>query len=162
MPGPPGERMTREKFIFRERKKKSPTFGHMTKLFWESEFNHKRNKQTKKRKSQKTFAVFSAATDSKIKMIEILLRKGQKKIWTELPLLEQEPTFKITIIVLLLLFLQPYLSKSYLDAGVFIYYMHVSYLCHLSDVKGKREGTESLKTLFFPILIIHMLLYWKV
>ena len=40
----------KKKIIFREGNQKSPTYGHVTKLFLESEFQHKRNKQTKKRK----------------------------------------------------------------------------------------------------------------
>ena len=50
MPGPPGELMTREKLISSELHEKSPTYGHMAKLFLESEFQCKGNKQTKKRK----------------------------------------------------------------------------------------------------------------
>ena len=49
MPGPPGELITREKKFFRERHQMSPTYGYMTKLFLESEFQHKENKQTKKK-----------------------------------------------------------------------------------------------------------------
>ena len=37
---------------------------------------------------------FPAATDSEHKIIQILHRKGQNKIWTELSSLGQEPTFK--------------------------------------------------------------------
>ena len=58
MPGPPGELLTRH------------TFGHVTKLFLESEFQHKGNKQMERKKEKKnnvnskqTLAVFSAATD---------------------------------------------------------------------------------------------------
>ena len=42
--------MTREKLISSELHQKSPTYGHMAKLFLESEFQCKRNKLTKKRK----------------------------------------------------------------------------------------------------------------
>ena len=39
MPGPPGELMTSEKkIVFREGHQMSPTYGHVTKLFLESEF----------------------------------------------------------------------------------------------------------------------------
>ena len=41
--------MTTEKLIYRELNQKSPTYGHMSKLFLESEFQNKGNKQTKKR-----------------------------------------------------------------------------------------------------------------
>ena len=64
--------MTGEKIISRERDQKSPTYGygHMTKLFLESEFQQKGNKQTKKNSySQQKHAVFSAATDSENKII---------------------------------------------------------------------------------------------
>ena len=44
--------------------------------------------------SKQNHAVFSAATDSEHKIIQILHRKGQKKMWTELSSLGQEPTFK--------------------------------------------------------------------
>ena len=45
MPGPPGELMTREKIISRERHQKSPTYAHVAKLFLESEFQRKGNKR---------------------------------------------------------------------------------------------------------------------
>ena len=44
--------------------------------------------------SKQNLAVFSVATDSEHKIIQILHRKGQNKIWTELSSLGQEPTFK--------------------------------------------------------------------
>ena len=50
----------------------------MTKLFLELEFQHKGNKQTKNANSQQKIAVFSAATDSENKIIQMLHRKGQK------------------------------------------------------------------------------------
>ena len=63
------------------------------KLFLESEFQHKENKQMKKtRILSKNLAVFLAATDSENKIIQILHRKGKNKIWTELSSLGQEPT----------------------------------------------------------------------
>ena len=45
--------------------------------------------------SKQNLGGFSAATDSEHKIIQILNRKGQNKIWTELSSLGQEPTFKI-------------------------------------------------------------------
>ena len=69
MPGPPGELMTREKLNSSELLQISPTYGHMAKLFLESEFQCKGNKQTKKPNSQQNLAVFSAATDSEIIII---------------------------------------------------------------------------------------------
>ena len=68
MPEPPGELMTTEKFINRELNQKSSTYGHVTKLFSESEFQHKGNKR-KNANSQQNHAVFSAATDSENKII---------------------------------------------------------------------------------------------
>ena len=41
--------MTTEKFVYRELNQKSSTYGHVTKLFLESESQHKGNKQMKKR-----------------------------------------------------------------------------------------------------------------
>ena len=43
--------------------------------------------------SQQNLAVFLPATDSEHKIIQILHRKGQNKILTELSSLGQEPTF---------------------------------------------------------------------
>ena len=57
--------MTRENLISKERHQKSPTYGNVAKLFLESEFQHKGNKQMKKNvNSKRNFVVFSAATDS--------------------------------------------------------------------------------------------------
>ena len=53
MLGPPGVIMTREKLISREEHQKSPTYGHVTELFLESEFQHKGSKQTKNANSSK-------------------------------------------------------------------------------------------------------------
>ena len=70
MPGPPGELKTREKLISSELHQKSPTYGHVAKLFLEAEFQHKgNNKQTKKCNSQQNLVVFSTATDSEIIII---------------------------------------------------------------------------------------------
>ena len=79
MPGPPGKLMTGEKLISTEWHQKSPTYGHAAKLFLESEFQHKRNIQTETMNSQLNLAVFSAATDSANKIIQILHRKGQQQ-----------------------------------------------------------------------------------
>ena len=72
----------------------------MTKLFLESEFKHKGNKQMKKKKkkmnSKQNLAFFSVATVLEHQTIQILQRKGQNKIWTELSSLGQEPTFNVT------------------------------------------------------------------
>ena len=48
MPGPPGELMTIEKLISRELHQKSPTYGHVAKLFLESEFQAKEINKRKK------------------------------------------------------------------------------------------------------------------
>ena len=47
----------------------SPTYGSVTKLFLESEFQHKGNKQTKNAIIQQNLAVFLARTDSENKNI---------------------------------------------------------------------------------------------
>ena len=49
MPGPPGELKSGENFILKNAIKSQPVNGHVIKLFLESEFQHKRNKQRKKR-----------------------------------------------------------------------------------------------------------------
>ena len=91
MPGPPGEVMTRENFVSREWHQKSPINGHVTKFLW-SEFQYKGNKQMWNREfSAKFCGFFSAATDSEHKIIQMLHRKGQNKIWTELSSIGQEP-----------------------------------------------------------------------
>ena len=78
MPGPPGELMTTEKIISTEWHQKSPTYGHVTKLFLESEFQHKGNKQTKKREfSAKSCVFFPAATDSENIIIQTLHGKNK-------------------------------------------------------------------------------------
>ena len=56
--------------------------------------NEKEINKLKSAYSQQKLAVFSAATDSEIIIIQILHGKGQLKIWTELSSLGQEPTFK--------------------------------------------------------------------
>ena len=53
----------------------SPTYGHVTELFLESEFQHKGNEQTKNANSQQNIAVFSAAIGSENEIIQILHRK---------------------------------------------------------------------------------------
>ena len=67
----------------------------MAKQFLELEFQHKGNKQTKNANSEQNLADFLAATDSEIIIIQILHRKGQIKIWTEMSSLGQESTFKV-------------------------------------------------------------------
>ena len=56
----------------------SPTYGHVTDLFLESEFQHQGNKQMKKREFSANIAVFLVEIDSENKIIQILHRKGQK------------------------------------------------------------------------------------
>ena len=87
--------MTTENLISSEWHLQSPIYGYVAKLFLESEFQHKRNKQTKNANSQQNLAVFSAVTDSENIIIQILHVKGQIKIWTEMSSLGQEPTFKV-------------------------------------------------------------------
>ena len=47
----------------------SPTYGYVTKLFLESEFQHKENKQTKKRELSAKSCGFLGRTDSENKNI---------------------------------------------------------------------------------------------
>ena len=46
-----------------------PTYGYVTELFLEWDFQHKGNKQTKNANSQQNLAVFLAGTDSENKDI---------------------------------------------------------------------------------------------
>ena len=61
--------MTREIIFFRELHQLSLTYGHITKLLFESKFQHKGNKQTENREFQQNLPVFLAGTDSKNKII---------------------------------------------------------------------------------------------
>ena len=47
----------------------SPTYRYVTKLFLESEFQHRGNKRTKNANSQQNLVVFLAGTDSENKII---------------------------------------------------------------------------------------------
>ena len=72
--------MTRENLISSEWHQKSPTYGHhVTKLFLESEFQHKGNKQMKKVNSKQNLVVFSAATDSEHKFSPNTTKKRTKQ-----------------------------------------------------------------------------------
>ena len=72
----------------------SPIYRHETKLFLESEFQLKGNKQMENVNSQQNLAVFLGGTDSENEFILILHSNGHKKIWTKLSSLGKEPTFK--------------------------------------------------------------------
>ena len=54
----------------------SPIYGHVSKLFSESEFQDKGNKQTKKKNPQ-NLTVFLARTDSENKIILYYTGKGE-------------------------------------------------------------------------------------
>ena len=56
----------------------SPTYGHVTELFLESEFQRKGNEQTENANSQHNIAVFSAAIGSENEIIQILHKKEDK------------------------------------------------------------------------------------
>ena len=60
----------------------SPTYGYVTELFLESEFQHKGNKQTKKKKknanSQQNHAVVLAGTDSEKKIFKYYTERDKK------------------------------------------------------------------------------------
>ena len=91
MPGPPEELMTRKNLVCREWHQKSPTYWHVTKLFLESEFQHKENKQMN---SNQNLAFFLTATDSAHKISSNTTQKRTKQIWCQFSLLGQKPTFK--------------------------------------------------------------------
>ena len=72
----------------------SLTYGYVTKLFLESEFQHKGNKQTKTtRILNKILRVSSQEQIQKIKIFKYYTEKDKKNIWKKLSSLEQEPTF---------------------------------------------------------------------
>ena len=73
----------------------SPIYGQATKLFLESEFQHKGNKQTENTNSQQNLAVFLGGTDSENEFILILYSNGHKNFLTKLSSLGKEPTFKV-------------------------------------------------------------------
>ena len=59
----------------------SPTYGHMTKLFLESEFQHKGNKQRKKRKiSAKSYGLLGRNRFKKKKLFKYYAEKGKNKL----------------------------------------------------------------------------------
>ena len=71
------------------------TYGHVAKLFLESKFQHKANKQTKKTQIlSKILLVSSQKQIQNMKLFKYNTKQGQKKIWTKLSSLGQEPTFK--------------------------------------------------------------------
>ena len=69
--------MIKEKFIFRERSQKSPTYGHVTKLFLESEFQHKGINERQNANSQQNLAVSWQQPIQRIKLFKYYT--GQKK-----------------------------------------------------------------------------------
>ena len=93
--------MTREKkLIFREWHQKTPTYGQVRKLVLESEFQQKGNKQMKKMRILSKILRFSWQEQIQIiKLFKDYTEKYNNKIWPQLSLLGQEPTFK-TIIIL--------------------------------------------------------------
>ena len=93
--------MTREKLIFREWHQMSLTYGHVTKLFIESEFQHKGNEQTLKKQILSKILQFSLQKQiQKMKLFKSYTEKDKKKPWTKLSSLGQEPTFKGSVIEL--------------------------------------------------------------
>ena len=76
----------------------SPTYGHVTKLFLESEFQYKGNKQPKTKKTKRILSKilrFSWLEQiQKVKLFKCYTKKYKIKIWTKLSSLGQEPTFK--------------------------------------------------------------------
>ena len=53
----------------------SPTYGYVTKLFLELEFQHKGNKRMKNLNSQQNLAVFLAGTDSENKLFKYYTKR---------------------------------------------------------------------------------------
>ena len=73
----------------------SPTYGYVTKLFLESEFQHKGNKQTKKTQIlSKSLRVSWQEQIQEIKIFKYYTEKDKKNIWTIMSSLGQELTFK--------------------------------------------------------------------
>ena len=80
-------------------------YGYVAKLILESEFQHKGNKQTKKREFSANLVFFFffffffcwQEQIQKIKILKILQRKGFKNSCTKLSSLGQEPTFNIQV-----------------------------------------------------------------
>ena len=66
----------------------SPTYGHVTKLFLESEFQYKGKKQTKNLNS------LWFSWEEQIQKIKLFKYNTEKQLWTKLSSLGQEPTFK--------------------------------------------------------------------
>ena len=95
----------------------TPTYGYVTKLFLESEFQHKGNKQTKKRKfSAKSCGFLGRNRFSKQKYLNTT-QKRIKNIWTKVSSFGQEPTFKVALsgeATLPVLFLPPFSMGSLL------------------------------------------------
>ena len=70
----------------------------MTKLFLELELQQKGNKQTKKGLIVSELLRFSRQEwVQKIKLFKYYTEKDKNENWTDLSLLGQEPTFKVTI-----------------------------------------------------------------
>ena len=68
----------------------------MTKLFLESEFQHKGHKQIKKNvNSKQNLAVFSTATDSEHKLSLNTTQEGTKQNLVSISIVRQEPTFNL-------------------------------------------------------------------
>ena len=84
-----------KKYFFRKWHQNSPTYGHVTKLFLELEFQHKGNKQTKKGLLATNSCSFLGRNGfRKYKLFKCNTEKDKNKNWTDLSLLGQEPTFK--------------------------------------------------------------------
>ena len=73
----------------------SPIYGYVTKLFLESEFQHKGVKKKRKNlKSQQNLTFSWQEQIQKIKLFKYYTKRTKKNIWTKLSSLGQEPTFK--------------------------------------------------------------------
>ena len=71
----------------------SPSYGYLTKLFLESEFQHKGNKQMKKQVLSKILQFSWQEQILKITLFKYYTEKDKKLFWQNSSL-GQEPTFK--------------------------------------------------------------------
>ena len=109
----------------------SPTYGYVTKLFLESEFQYQGNKQTKKREFWAKSCNFLAETDSENKIIYNYTEKD-KNVWTKLSSLGQEPTFKLFLAKIL-----SYIFDCQLMSNMLLTVLAVNRLSMRSGVNAK-------------------------
>ena len=85
-----------KKIFFREWHQMSPTYWHVAKLFLESEFQHRGNKEMKKCKfSARSCGFLGKNRFWKTNYLNTTQKRTEKFFWTKLSSLAQEPTFKL-------------------------------------------------------------------